>query len=137
MKLHIYVWQTGVRQNNFKFSNIFKYLILAWHFWNASYLLIEEKDDEDSKKYLMLDTCCWIQKTRPCQDDSYLTIKWSAWLLKQLIPDTFGRATEETIQDNETHGFGRYLIPNNCGWMQKTRPYQDDNDMKHTTSENT
>ena len=43
---------------------------------------------------------------------------------------------DHTGRYDEAHGFGRYLIPNNCGWMQKTRPYQDDNDMKHTTSEN-
>ena len=26
--------------------------------------------------------------------------------------------------------FRKYLIPYTCCWMQKTRPYQDDNDMK-------
>ena len=37
----------------------------------------------------------------------------------------------------EAYGFGIYLIVNTCGWMQKTRLYQDSNNMKHTTSENT
>ena len=31
----------------------------------------------------------------------------------------------------------KYLIPNTCGWMQKTRLYQEDDDMKQVTSENT
>ena len=32
----------------------------------------------------------------------------------------------------EAHDFKKYLIPNTFGWMQKTRPYQDDDDdMKH------
>ena len=39
-----------------------------------------------------------------------MKIIWSTWLLK---------------------------IPNTCDWMKKTIPYQDDNNIKHMTSENT
>ena len=44
---------------------------------------------------------------------------------------------DHTGQYDEAHGFGIYLILNTCGWMQKTGLYQDNNNMKHTTSENT
>ena len=60
----------------------------------------------DLKKYLIPNTCGWIQKTRPYQDD-----------------DDMKRMTSK--------------IPNTCGWMQKTRPYQNDDDMKHKASKNT
>ena len=40
-------------------------------------------------------------------------------------------------QKYEAHDIWKYLIPNTCGWMQKTSPYQDDENVKHMTSENT
>ena len=44
---------------------------------------------------------------------------------------------DPTGQYDEAQGFRRYIIPNTCGWMLKTRPYQDDKNMKHMTSVNT